>query len=84
MFAYFRLTEKEMASFLGQSTMSGLIPQSPQDAMENAARLVDSNLLKDRNYLDLSDLLKVPTHSMYPSVSHTNRIAYIDFISYLL
>ena len=44
-------------------SQSGLSPLSHQDVLESTARLVDKHLQDDRNFLELSDQLKVPVHS---------------------
>lgn len=51
---------RRMASFLSGGVMP---PPSQQDVMESAGRLLDKHLQDDRNYLDMSDQLKVPIHS---------------------
>lgn len=50
-------------SYGGMQT--SLSPISHHDMLENAGRLVDKHLQEDRTSLDLSELLRVPVHSMY-------------------
>ncbi|KAJ8305762.1 hypothetical protein KUTeg_016307 [Tegillarca granosa] len=63
---------RTMSSFLAQG---GLPPLSHQDILESAGRLVDKHLQDDRNYLDLSEQLKVPIHNQ-PSVSGLHDFDY--------
>jgi hypothetical protein len=49
-----------MTSFM---STTGLSPLSHQDVLESTARLIDKQLQDDRNFLELSDQLKVPVHS---------------------
>ncbi|KAL8597837.1 hypothetical protein ACOMHN_061370 [Nucella lapillus] len=60
-----------MASILG----GGLPPLSVQDMLENSGRLVDKFLQDDRNYLDLSGQLQIPSHSQ-PTVSGLHDFDY--------
>ncbi|CAH1772348.1 unnamed protein product [Owenia fusiformis] len=55
-----------MSSFMGPHMT--LPHTAAQGALETAALLVDKHLVADSNYLDLSELLKVPSHSQ-PSTS---------------
>ncbi|KAH9488744.1 hypothetical protein Btru_059325, partial [Bulinus truncatus] len=67
----------------------GLPPLSMQDILENAGRLVDKNLQDDRSYLDLVDLLNIPSDSQpslsglynhdYPSLAEVG--VYLDSLS---
>ncbi|XP_041357627.1 nuclear pore complex protein Nup155-like [Gigantopelta aegis] len=53
----------------------GLPPLTHQDILESASRLVDKHLAEDRNYLDPSELLKIPSHSQ-PTVSGLHDFDY--------
>lgn len=46
----------------------GMPPLSHQDILDNAGRQVDRYMQEDRSYLDLADLLCIPSDSNFANI----------------